>query len=50
MPLLPEIKRGRGRPRKNRDNLEEGESFGRDYCYVLFTFLINGMRSKFQFI
>lgn len=26
IPALPEIKRGRGRPRKNRDNLEEGKS------------------------
>lgn len=24
IPALPEVKRGRGRPRKNRDNLEDG--------------------------
>ena len=24
IPAMPEVKRGRGRPRKNRDNLEEG--------------------------
>ncbi len=54
IPAMPEIKRGRGRPRKNRDNLEEGESVGRGTVsrYFLFTFffldtyLIDGMHSK----
>lgn len=39
LPLLPEIKRGRGRPRKNRDNLEEGKFFC-DYCRVFFYIFI----------
>lgn len=47
IPALPEIKRGRGRPRKNRDNLEEGKFFGRDQCHVFFfKLLIIGMRFK----
>lgn len=33
---LPEIKRGRGRPRKHRDNLEEGKCYGCDQCNDFF--------------
>lgn len=45
IPALPEIKRGRGRPRKNRDNLEEGKSFGCHQCWGFFLhfFFLNSM-------
>lgn len=33
--LMPEGKRGRGRPRKNRGNLEDGEH----YCYCVSYFI-----------
>lgn len=35
IPAMPEVKRGRGRPRKNRDNLEEGKWL---QIYVFFYF------------
>lgn len=50
IPAMPEIKRGRGRPRKNRDNLEEGTCNGCSCvaveCHVFFNFISSFLWKK----
>lgn len=36
IPAMPEVKRGRGRPRKNRDNLEEGKWIAVDVFFLFY--------------
>lgn len=43
--LMPEGKRGRGRPRKNRGNLEDGEN-----CFYCVSYYIFGIVENYLFI